>query len=268
MVSVRWLFPRTVFHYHAGGLDEFIRDKKWRYRLIKWVYDGADCSIDVNITEPPSGEYFSAKKNMVVMNGLDVGVATRLRSEDDIFQVLYLGLLCEPKGVMALVEAAKLLKEAECDCEFVMVGGWESEEFKRDFERLIEQVGVAERFHFKGTQQGQAKWQAYADADAFLFPTHHPTETFGLVLIEAMAFALPIVATRWRGVPHVVGGGECSILCDVKAPQQYANALLEMWKTPELRQQMGQAARKHYEAHYTRKKFVGAMEDAFRKVLK
>jgi len=268
LVSVRWLFPKTVFHYHAGGLDEFIREKEWLRRLVKWVYDGADCSIDVNMTEPPSGEYFSAKKNVVVMNGLDVGEAKRQRDPDDVFRVLYLGLLCEPKGVMELVETAKWLKEAGCDFEFVMVGGGESEEFKFQLEEAIEKGGVSEMFQFRGVLRGDEKWQAYADADVFVFPTHHPTETFGLVLIEAMAFGLPVVTTRWRGVPHVVGGVGCAILCETKSPQQYADALGEILKNSDQRQKMGMAAQRHYKAHYTREKFVGAMEGTLRAVLK
>ena len=268
LAAVRWLFPKTVFHYHAGGLDDYICDCKWLRRLVKWVYNGADCSIDVNVTVPPSGEYFKAKKNVVVMNGLDVGEAQRQRKDDDVFQILYLGLMCEPKGVVGLVETARRLRDAGCSCKFVMVGGWESDDFRRELERSIEKTGVGAMFDFRGVQNGASKWQAYANADVFLFPTHHPTETFGLVLIEAMAFALPIVTTRWRGVPHVVGDDGCATLCDINAPDQYAAALEEILKNPDKRQKMGEAARKHYEVHYTRAKFVGAMEEALRAVLK
>jgi len=267
LAAVRCFFSKTVFHYHAGGLDEFIKGRKWLRRLVKWVYDGVDCSIDVNITDPPSGEYFNAKKNIVVMNGLDVGDAQSQRSDDDEFYVLYLGLLCEPKGVTALVETARILKNLQRKIVFVMVGGWESDEFKNEFEQLIDQAGVMEMFDFRGVQKGNAKWQAYADADAFIFPTHHPTETFGLVLIEAMAFGLPIVTTRWRGVPHVIGESGSAILCDIKNPVQYAKALEELIQNQEKRIQMGKAARSHYEANYTREKFVGKMEEALRAVL-
>lgn len=267
LASVRWLFSKTVFHYHAGGLDDYIREKKCLRRFVKWVYNGADCSIDVNVTEPASGEYFKAKQNIVVMNGLDVGAAKRQRGDDGVFQILYLGLLCEPKGVIGLVDTARQLKKSKLDCQFVMVGGWESEAFKAEFTTLVHQAGVAEMFDFRGVQNGEAKWQMYADADSFIFPTHHPTETFGLVLIEAMAFGLPIITTRWRGVPHVVGDSGCATLCDINAPDQYADALEEIFKNPDKKQQMGEAALKHYKAHYTREKFVGAMEEALRAVL-
>ena len=267
LASVRWLFSKTVFHYHAGGLDQWIASKKWIKFFLKWVYSGVDCSIDVNITKPASGEYFNAKKNAVVMNGLDVGVASRKRSREDTFQILYLGLLCEPKGVMELVDTASRLKKSGCECEFVMVGGWESDAFQSELESAIARAEVSEMFLFKGILKGDSKWQAYADADAFIFPTHHPTETFGLVLIEAMAFALPIITTRWRGVPHVIGESGCATLCDTHSPDQYAEAIADLVKFPDKRKQMGKAARKHYEANFTREKFLGKMEDVFREVL-
>lgn len=267
LAAVRWLFPKTVFHYHAGGLDGFIRGRKWLRRLTKWVYDGADCSVDVNVTNPPSGEYFKAHKDVVVMNGLDVGAAERKRPEGAVFQVLYLGLLCEPKGVMELVETARILDSAGCVCEFVMVGGWESDAFKAEFESALEEAGIRRMFHFRGVCKGDEKWQAYADADTFIFPTHHPTETFGLVLIEAMAMGLPIVTNRWRSIPHVVGEDGCAIICEAKSPQQYADAIRTMKEDVELRNRMGETARSRYETHFTRERFVTAMEDVFRNVL-
>lgn len=267
LASVRFLFPKTVFHYHAGGLDGFIGGRNWLRRCVAWVYHGADVSVDVNVTEPASGEYFKAKRNAVVMNGLDVGEAQRDRPEGDGFHVLCLGLLCEPKGVLALVKTAQILKASGVACKFIMVGDWESDAFKHSFNSEAEERDVSEMIELKGVLKGDQKWQAYANADAFIFPSHHPTETFGLVLIEAMAFALPIITTRWRGVPHVVGNDGCAILCDVKSPQQYASAIKELEKNPDQRQQMGASARERYQQRFTRKKFVSSLETVFESIL-
>ena len=222
----------------------------------------------MNVTNPPSGEYFEAKRNVVVMNGLDVGEASSSREDKEEFKILYLGLLCEPKGVMELVKTARLLKNAHVNCEFVMVGAWESVTFQRTMEYVMDQAGVRDMFLFSGVKKGDEKWRSYADADVFFFPTHHATETFGLVLIEAMAFGLPIVTTRWRGVPHVVGEDGSAFLCDVRNPDQFAQALEDLWKDKDLRERMGRVARQRYKKYFTRQKFVSAMEDVFEEVLK
>lgn len=265
---VRWMFPKTVFHYHAGGLDDFYRENKWLRRLTQWVYKGADCAIDVNVTTPPSGDYFHSKHNVVVMNGLDVGAAQRKRGKEECFQVLYLGLLCEDKGVLELVKTARQLREWGCDMEFVMVGAWESDSFETEFQAAASQAGVSEMFRLLGVQKGESKWQVYADADAFIFPSHHPTETFGLVLIEAMAFGLPVITNRWRGIPHVVGRDKGAILCEPKNSLQYAEAVRDLLNDPERRTLLGQLSKHRYQERFTREKFVGGMEKVFREVLK
>ncbi len=264
---VRWMFPRTVFHVHAGGLDGFYRKRKWLRRLTSWVYDAADCSIDVNVTEPPSGEYFNAKRNVVVMNGLDVGEAVRKRGDGGVFRVLYLGLLCRDKGVLDLVEIARGLREAGESCEFVMVGAWESGAFRASFESAMREAGVEGMFYFSGVKKGADKWQAYADADLFVFPSRHPTETFGLVLIEAMAFGLPVVANRWRGVPHVVGDGEGAILCEPGNVQEYVSAIRRLMHDPKLRMKLGAASAARYRERFTREYFLAGMKKQFLEVL-
>lgn len=264
---VRWLFSKTIFHYHAGGLDDFYKESIWTRRLTKWVYLGADCSIDVNVTKRPSGKYFQARKNAVVMNGLEVGKAKRLRSADTPIRLLYVGLLCEPKGLLDLIEVAKILKKAGLTYEFSLVGGWESECFKNRFDEKMKREGVGEMFRCEGVKNGMKKWQAYADADVFVFPSRHPTETFGLVLVEAMAFGLPVVATRWRGVPHVVGEGGCAILCDADEPKQFASAIEKLASNRSLREQMALLAKRRYSEKFTKDRFLKNMKNIFLEVL-
>ena len=93
---------------------------------------------------------------------------------DAKFQVLYLGLLCEPKGVMTLIDAAKILQGSDCHCEFMLVGGWDSSEFKDKFQAMVDDAGVSDMFNYGGFKRGDDKWQAYADADVFIFPGMMP----------------------------------------------------------------------------------------------
>ena len=267
LLCVRWLFPKTIFHYHAGGLGQFVGQKKIIKQLGGIVYGKADCSIDVNITTPPSGEWFSARENRVVMNGLDVGSAQRQRPKDSTLRLLYVGMLCEEKGVLNLIELAKILQEQGHAVEFQMVGGWESAEIKLQFEKDSQEAEVLGMFQFTGPLSGDAKWQAYADTDIFLFPTHHPTETFGLVLIEAMAFGLPIVTNRWRGVPHVIGDSGCAEMCEVHSMESFSSSVKKLIGAPQLRISMGKAGVQHYQQNFTKEVFLSRMEKVFRDTL-
>jgi colanic acid/amylovoran biosynthesis glycosyltransferase len=82
----------------------------------------------------------------------------------------------------------------------------------------------------------------YADAQLFCLPTF--AEGLGVVLIEAMACALPVVSTRVMGVPEVVEDGETGLLVSPGRPDLLAGALARLALAPELREQMGAAGRR------------------------
>ena len=78
---------------------------------------------------------------------------------------------------------------------------------------------------FLGTRTGTRQGRCFLDSDVFCYPTHFESETFGLVLLEAMQFELPIVATRWRGVPSSVEDGENGFLVPVRDPPRWPTRL-------------------------------------------
>jgi glycosyltransferase involved in cell wall biosynthesis len=79
---------------------------------------------------------------------------------------------------------------------------------------------------------------------AFDLFVHAPRlEAFGLVLVEAMATQLPIIATRVGGVPDIVRNGETGLLVPPEAPGELANAMMRLMGDPGLRQSMAERAR-------------------------
>ena len=266
LAAVRWCFSKTVFHYHASGLPEYLQSAGLLGRIAKRLYAKADVSVEICKTDHSPGEMFAAHQTVYVPNGLDVERKSRARPKNARLRVIFLGALNEGKGVLDVIKTAKLLIDRGCDIEFQLVGAWASQSFRAEAEDLVEHEGVSEFIDFPGVLKGAAKWQAYADADVFFFPSHYQSENFPLVLIEAMAFGLPVVSTSWRGIPQLVGDSDAAILCEINAPEQYADALQEILKNPDKRKQMGDVARQHYENNYTREKFVAAMEGVFEEI--
>ena len=239
----------------------------WLRGMASIAYGRADVSIEVNEWLKPAGEYFKAKRNVAVMNGVRVGVARRKRPSADRFQILYVGLLCPEKGVSEMIEMVAALKECGRECELRCVGGWISEEYRESVTEKVEDLGVGECVVWAGVLHGDEKWQAYADADCFIFPSHHPTETFGLVLVEAMAFGLPVVTTKWRGIPTVVGDSGCAELCEVRRPDEWAEAVRRIMGDDSRRKEMGELARTRFESDFTEAKFLKRMDSVFQSLL-
>ncbi len=266
--AVRWCFSKTVFHYHAAGLPKYLDSIGVLGKIAKKIYAHADLSIDVIETAPPTGSFFKSDANTVVRNGVDILLIPRIRQSDGVFQILFVGLLSEGKGVMQMVETAKKLKERDFSFQFRVVGDWSCDVFRGQVKAEIEKDQLRDHFQFMGPLSGKEKWQTYADADCFLFPSHYEAETFGLVLVEAMAFSLPLVTTRWRGIPKVVEGEDCAILCDIQAPEQFASAINDLAKDEGRRIKMGEASRRLYNSRYTRNSFISNMEDVFSAVVR
>jgi glycosyltransferase involved in cell wall biosynthesis len=81
-------------------------------------------------------------------------------------------------------------------------------------------------------------------------------ESAGLVAVEAMAAARPVVATRVGGLPELVADGVTGILVDPQAPQQLASALLRLLTEPGVATAMGSAGRERAEKYYSADRWI------------
>ena len=104
-------------------------------------------------------------------------------------------------------------------------------------------------------EQRERLQQALATADALVLPTRF--EAYGIVLCEAAAYGIPVLATRTGGIPTIVQEGVTGFLFDPAAGgAAYADAIMELVREPQRWQAMRQAARARYEGTLTWEVFV------------
>jgi glycosyltransferase involved in cell wall biosynthesis len=116
------------------------------------------------------------------------GLPDRRQRHDNISRILFMGALCEGKGIITLIEACALLKQRGYSLRVVCAGQWEADATRRGVEKLLDQKSLADTFIFPGLLLDVDKWRAYAEADIFCFPSHYVAESSPVVLTEAMSF--------------------------------------------------------------------------------
>lgn len=257
----RFLFPKTVFHFHAGGLGDYLESIGLIGKMAKFVYRKPDLAIEL-YNEPDSpGKYLAAKMISVIPNGLAVDdLNEKNRVESAMFTLLFIGSLREDKGVLDLIYTIEELKKRGKLVEIKIAGGWVSRGFEREVKALTEKLGVAEQFHWLGVIEGAEKWEAFRTADCFFFPTFYHAEKFPLVLIEALGMGLPVVSTYWRGIPELLEGSDAAFLSTTHAIALFADAIETLASDRQELIKMSENAKSHYEKNYTLEIFLNGME--------
>jgi len=141
-----------------------------------------------------------------------------------------------------------------------IAGGGDLEEFLRD---LALELRVSEHVHVLGPRQDvPALMQAL---DVFAMPSIW--EGFGLVLLEAMAAARPVVASHVATIPEVVVDGETGLLVPAGDEVALAEALAQLADDPQLAQRLGQAGQDRLRRRFSIDKMVGDTELLYRELL-
>jgi N-acetylglucosaminyldiphosphoundecaprenol N-acetyl-beta-D-mannosaminyltransferase len=138
--------------------------------------------------------------------------------------------------------------------------------FGKVIDDAISAHGLDGRVTLTGVLVGEAKRRIFHDADIFCFPTFFASETFGLVVAEAMSCGLPVVATNWRGLRSVVDDGKDGFLVPPRDAAALAERIAVLLLDAPLRERMGAAGRRKYEAMFTPRAFAQRMRselDAF-----
>ena len=296
MLLCRPFYPRMIFHWHAAGLGEWLaRDARpWERRLTHRLLGGHRLSVALTETGRADGEALRAGQVVVVPNGIPApcpdfharlaagrearrrAVVAALAGESPAggirLRVLFLGICTAEKGLFDLLEAvalanAELARRGRAARVVLDVAGrfWRAEEEQEFLRRCaaadlqvpaVGETGAGPAVRHHGFVDGEAKARLFEAADILGFPTYYSAESFGLVLLEGMAFGLPLVATRWRHLPELLPRGYPGLV-EPRAPAALAAALLvlpgEDW---------GPRLRRRFEQTYTEAAHGRLMRDA------
>ncbi len=178
----------------------------------------------------------------IIPNGVDLDRFTSAEPYDELrdgtLNILFLGRLEERKGLIHLLKAYHRLRKRHVDARLLVVGAGAK---LREYRRYVGLRGIRD-VEFLGRVTDEQKARYFASADIFCAPATGQ-ESFGVVLLEAMAAGVPIVASDIHGYKQVVQRGVQGLLAEPRNPRALAAALYTLATDADLRHRLGDAGR-------------------------
>lgn len=169
--------------------------------------------------------------------------------------ILFVGALDEAhsfKGIDILLEAfSHNAQRATHNTKLIIVGGGDK---RNDYEQLARELKIEKDVIFAGRVSDEELVNYYNLADIFVLPSVDKSEAFGIVLIEAMACGVPVMASDLPGVRSVFQNGAQGITVAPGSARHLQKKLEEYLRNPQKRLKMGRAARELVEEKYDWKK--------------
>jgi phosphatidylinositol alpha-mannosyltransferase len=157
---------------------------------------------------------------------------------DGTVNILFVGRFEERKGLIHLLRAYHRLRKRHVDARLLIIGSGPKQ---REYRRFVGLRQVRD-VEFLGRASDDAKARYFASADIFCAPATGQ-ESFGIVLLEAMAAGVPIVASDIHGYKNVVQRGVQGLLVEPRNHRALAAALYRLSSDADLRHRMGEEGR-------------------------
>jgi phosphatidylinositol alpha-mannosyltransferase len=233
----------ATFHAYAG----FSPSYELGSRVMRRYASRLDGRIAVSAAARHFIDRFFPGDYKVIPNGVDVGrfanAVPLARWQDGTPNVLFVGRHEPRKGLLDLLKAHRIMRKMGYENRLLVVGSGPQE---REARRYVATRGL-QGVEFLGRVSDAEKAQLFRTADVFASPATGG-ESFGIVLLEAMAAGAPIVASDIHGYKGVVRRDREGLLVPPHDPRHLAVAIARLLDDPLLRAEMSAAGRERAEA--------------------
>ena len=220
----------TVFHSHG------IKNPSVRWQTM-FTIDNTDIYIaNSKSTADRLEEWYDISVADIIYPGIDANQfcpSNNNKLSDQELVVLFVGRLDEGKGIPDLIEAFDNLNG-----RLRIVGDGNR---RKKFESLAEQRLDSDSYEFVGEISHSEIHKEYQSADIFCLPSYH--ESFGIVVLEALACGLPVITTNLDAIDEYINDGENALLFEPGDVSALKNELHRLADSEDLRDQLSSAGR-------------------------
>lgn len=248
LARVVFLFIERLLAKFTDKIITLSEDEKSKYEELKIdkgnkflaIYEGIDC------------EGFTSRGTHI--HKQDFGF------KDSDFIVSTIGRLDSEKGHIYLIEAAASVLKENAQVKFLIIGEGAS---RKELEDYAVRLGISDSVRFLGLRKDIP--DLLSITDVFVLPSLY--EGLGIVVLEAMAMSLPVIATKVGGVPEVIINGETGILVPPGNSRAIAEGIISILNNKEKARTMGHNACLYVKSHFAINLMVEKIEKLYNDLL-
>ncbi|MXX69712.1 MAG: glycosyltransferase family 1 protein [Gemmatimonadales bacterium] len=274
VVHVHWPVPHAWFGALARASSErtalvssfysveirwIERRLRWALPFLRWSIESADAVTAISTATAAAVARYTSRQVPVIPFSAAIsdrplpdgaGAEARPLEREGPVRLLFVGRLVERKGVHILIRALARVRE-RVDATLTVVGeGPEAGPLESEARR----VGVDPFVYFAGRVDEGALGEAYRTSDLFVLPAvvdgKGDTEGLGVVLLEALEFGLPLIASDAGGIPDIVRHGETGLLVPPGDAGALADAIMRVIEDAAAARDRVEKGRAHMREHF------------------
>jgi glycosyltransferase involved in cell wall biosynthesis len=211
---------------------------------------------------------FPEERSFVHYTGVDVRAIQPRAPDEERPIILHVARLVEMKGTRYLIAAFSAVSKDHPEAELVIIGDGP---LRRSLQALARALGVAAKIRFLGALPQRQALAWMRKASMLVLPSIRTgtgrVEGLGMVLLEAAATGVPVVASSVGGIPEGVVDGQTGLLVAERDAGALAGAITALLGSPSLRSRMGQQARRFVETQFDAAALDETLEDYYDSVL-
>jgi len=175
---------------------------------------------------------------------------------------LFLSRIDAKKGLQLLISAFNNARNI-CPEALLVIAGDGPTELVNALRQHAARLGLTNAIIWVGFLQGNEKWEAIADADAFVLSSY--SENFGVAVVEAMALGIPVIVSDQVGISSVIQSAGAGIVTRCHA-DDFGRALVNIAANPVLREEMGLSAERLAESEFSSRAISRKLIDLYKSI--
>jgi len=281
IIHVHWPFPHALWAYKAAKINnskvvltfyavELLMIKK-KFKFLKKtllsIINKADKIITFSSYIQELLRELSRKEVTLIPYGITIKEKKYKKVNNKTKRILFVGRLVERKGLDYLIEAMPMMLK-EINCKLIIIGDGVEE---RKLRILVKKYNLNKNVEFLGKVSDGRLENEYKNCDAFVLPaiidSKGETEGLGVVLIEALCYKKPVIASNVGGIPDVIIDGTTGLLVQEKNTKELSKIIVKVLKNKRFSEKLGNQGYKYVKKKFDWNKIVDDMYLIYKKVV-